>query len=473
MGRNSFLIVLAGTLAMGGCGGSNNPPGSGGSQTIRGTERLGWDQVADSPSALAAIRYVVYVDGTRTELPDVTCANNAGTAGFACSSRLPSLSPGQHTLELASYVVVDGAVNESPRSAGLVVVVSPSVTAPAATAPAATASSESRAAESRPSSQDPLTSNILAAIETVVEGLDNPVDLTVAADGRLFIAERGGTIRIARNGQLDPQPALVLDDDLADATSRRPMSLALHPEFERTRFVYLLHSVAGRDGSAVFRLSRYRETEGILGERAVLLDGIPRATRAGAGSLRFGPDQHLYVALDDGDDRTRAGSAASYNGKVLRLNDDGSTPADQPARTPIIAAGLGSPCGLDWDGAGLLWIADCRGALEGRLVPVPVKRSGGRIRSQQPLSQALTGAVFYQSDAIPAFNNALLLASADGLLRVRFDSNPSRAATIDRVLDAGAMTAVAVSNDGTVFGSVDGRIVRIVVKSGERADRQP
>ena len=124
MARLSIPILLAGTLAIGGCGGSSNPD-SGGSQAIRGNERIGWDQQAANTAELSNFRYAIYVDGNRSELPDVTCADSQGSAGFACSGRLPGLSAGQHTLELASYVVVDGAISESPKSPPLRVNVSP------------------------------------------------------------------------------------------------------------------------------------------------------------------------------------------------------------------------------------------------------------------------------------------------------------------------------------------------------------
>ena len=89
-----------------------NPPATG--ETITGSERIGWDQRAGDVVELAAITYVVYVDGVRTPLTEVTCGNTATAAGFACTARLPSMSAGAHTLQLAS-TVVDGSPLESDR----------------------------------------------------------------------------------------------------------------------------------------------------------------------------------------------------------------------------------------------------------------------------------------------------------------------------------------------------------------------
>jgi len=110
------------------------PPGS--NETINGTERIGWDQLAADAVELAAIRYVIYVDGsTRTELTGVSSAASATTSGFACAARLPALSLGAHTLQLASFVN-NGSVLESARSAVLRVTVVVAATAMATPAPA-------------------------------------------------------------------------------------------------------------------------------------------------------------------------------------------------------------------------------------------------------------------------------------------------------------------------------------------------
>ena len=88
--------------------------------SITGRERIGWDQAADSPSELATFVYAIYVDGVRNLLADTSCATAAGSTGFACSGRLPALSNGSHTLQLAAFVDAgDGDIVESSRSTSL------------------------------------------------------------------------------------------------------------------------------------------------------------------------------------------------------------------------------------------------------------------------------------------------------------------------------------------------------------------
>ena len=93
-----------------------------GSETINGSERIGWDQRAGDPIELAAIRYAGYVDGARSELTGVNCATTATATGYACTARLPPMSAGNHSLEIASFIQ-DGGTFESARSAALRVTV--------------------------------------------------------------------------------------------------------------------------------------------------------------------------------------------------------------------------------------------------------------------------------------------------------------------------------------------------------------
>ena len=230
------------------------PPGN---ETINGTERIGWDQRAADTVELAAIGYVLYVDGTRTPLTAVTCATEAVTAGFACSARLPALSAGSHTLQLASFIT-DGTVLESERSASLSVTVVPQTNA--AVKPRTTAKPPSSQAWNGAlvETRDQVT----LRVELVVEGLEEPTDLAFAPDGRLLVAERAGTIRILPRaagpaGPTDashasvPEPALSLAGDAVDDETTL-LALALDPQFERTRFVFVIYTGPSRSGEPVF-----------------------------------------------------------------------------------------------------------------------------------------------------------------------------------------------------------------------------
>ena len=456
--HHGLLLVLCG-IAVVACDRKTPPPPviepPAASQTINGTERLGWDQPAADAVELATIGYAIYVDGARALLAGVSCAPTASAttpAGFACSARLPSLSAGSHTLQLASFVTDDPAL-ESARSAALRVTVVPAVTlvsavqggVPAVQAGGPAAQAFGRANVPAAPGVDPSTPMTIATtgrarmrVEPVADGLDHPTDLAFAPDGRLFIAERSGRIRIVRDGHLLPDAAASPVETVGgDGTL---LALALDPQFDRTRFVFAIHASPSRSGASMFCLSRFREASDTLADRVVLLDGIGASPEPTA-SLRFGADSKLYAALDAGGDVQRRGDRASPNGKILRVNADGTTPSDQAGSTPIYSDGSRLPAGFDWDprgeGTGTLWIADRDPAGSSRLRavgPDPGVRAGekrGIVRGTYalPASTTPSSVAFYRGGLFPAFAGSLLVASEDGrhLLRISLEARPSNA----------------------------------------------
>jgi hypothetical protein len=114
--KSRFAIVGA-ALVVAACGKPPSSPTE--TETITGSERFGWDQPAADAGELATFRYALYVDDARSEASDVSCAASASNGRFACTSQLPSIPAGTHTLQVASFVVDGGAVRESARSASV------------------------------------------------------------------------------------------------------------------------------------------------------------------------------------------------------------------------------------------------------------------------------------------------------------------------------------------------------------------
>jgi hypothetical protein len=329
-------IVVCG-LAFISCGSSPPPPavagGSTGTDTITGNERLGWDQAAADASELATFGYAIYVDGTPNEATGVTCAAATAAGTFPCTARLPSMSAGAHTLELTAFVN-DGSLLESARSSPLHV----------------TVAAQTASIGSAPELRTGLTLH-----SSVVDGLISPTDIAFAADNRIFVAERGGRVRIVSNGQLLDEPAISLADEIGPGVQL--LAIALDPQFEQTHYAFVVYTALDRSGAPAFTLARFREVANTFGDRAILLDNLPQSASAPAAALRFGPDGKLYAAYDDGGDAPAAAGAASLNGKVLRLNTDGTTPSDSSG--PIYVGGFRSPLAMDWDpSTNTLWVAD-------------------------------------------------------------------------------------------------------------------
>jgi glucose/arabinose dehydrogenase len=217
-------------------------------------------------------------------------------------------------------------------------------------------------------------------------------------------------------------------------------------------------------------IARYREVNGVLGERMVLLHGVPARHERPSVALGVGPDDRLYIALDDGGDARLAEDPASLNGKLLRLNRDGTTPDDQPAGASSPLRGYRSPRGMDWSAAGVMWIADGAPRAPERLSAVVVASERPH-RSEVRTSYALAAntdpsdAVFYRGEALKAFRGNLLVAAEGGshILRVRFDPrSPIRVVATEKLLEGvGPIRALAVGPDGAIYFATSSAIGRL------------
>jgi glucose/arabinose dehydrogenase len=459
---SAAVAVLAVGLAS--CGGGSPPPSTsdpgGTGERISGNERLGWNQAAASAGELATFRYAAYVDGTRVELTEVACTGPAGGTA-PCSSRMPAMSPGAHTIELASFVTDGATVAESGKSAALrVTVTGATAGAPPPASPA-------------PLASRPLTTGDGAELrlDTLSDELEGPTAIAPAPDGRVFVAEQEGRVRVVRNGVLDPQPAVTIHEVLmTSAAEGGLLAIALDAQFDRTHFVYAVYTIAGPEGTRRFRVVRYREVASRLGERVVLLDDIPAAASP-AAALGVGPDGRLYVAFDAAVSTGRVPAVASYSGKVVRINTDGTTPEDRPSRNPVFAADFVSPRSLDWHPAtGALVVADVRrrDLEELRIVPASLEGSPNlsRTRMTLPAGTGVAGMAFYRGTLVPAFAGDLFVAGEDGraLLRLRFDKrDATRLLSTERLLqDANSpIRAVATGADGLVFVATDRALLRL------------
>src|SRR5262245_25428646 len=120
------LLFVAVALLVSACGGdsappaapsSNPPPSSSGPINVKGTEKLGWDQAADSASQLAGYQYLGYVDGAPQVLANAVCGSTASSNGtFPCTASLPQMTAGLHSVTLAAQQTT-GSQLTSPQSA--------------------------------------------------------------------------------------------------------------------------------------------------------------------------------------------------------------------------------------------------------------------------------------------------------------------------------------------------------------------
>ncbi|HEY2761091.1 MAG TPA: PQQ-dependent sugar dehydrogenase [Pirellulales bacterium] len=161
--------------------------------------------------------------------------------------------------------------------------------------------------------------------------LTSPTSLAISDDGRVFVAQENGVIRVVKNDTLLPTPFAMLTTD--SSGERGLLGITLDPNFDSNHYVYVFYTAP--TPSSHTRVSRLTATGDTMlaGSEQVLfdLDPIPASSiwRMG-GALHFGPDGKLYVSVGDEQIAANAQSLDNPYGKILRINSDGTIPTDDP-----------------------------------------------------------------------------------------------------------------------------------------------
>jgi glucose/arabinose dehydrogenase len=186
------------------------------------------------------------------------------------------------------------------------------------------------------------------AFTVVATNLRVPWSIAFAPENRILVTERPGRVRAIENGRLRAQPLLSLTDVVTRGEAGL-MGMVLHPEYASNHFVYLCYA-SGDAARMRDRVVRYRDTGAALVEPHTILEDIPAARFHAGCRLKFGPDRKLYITTGEATDKEIAQDLQSLGGKILRVNDDGSIPSDNPfPRSPIWTLGHRNPQGIDWD----------------------------------------------------------------------------------------------------------------------------
>lgn len=261
-------------------------------------------------------------------------------------------------------------------------------------------------------------------ISAVAEGLDRPVALALAPDGRIFVTEKLGAIRIVDGDGLQSEPFRTVE--VLDQGETGLLGIALDPDFDENGYVYVFATIS----TAEQRILRFSENDPPDTPPTIIRANLPSSEDVHVGGgLRFGPDGMLYFSIGDTGVSSDAQSLGSFRGKLCRVQPDGVTPSDNPfstitgAPSAIFALGLRNPFRFTIASDGRVFIMDVGSFGAERREEVNIAYPGDNfgwplVEGKQSVFKnpqfkdpaiaynddgaAITGVVYYSGDAFPA-----------------------------------------------------------------------
>jgi glucose/arabinose dehydrogenase len=321
------------------------------------------------------------------------------------------------------------------------------------------------------------------AVETVASGLSNPWSLAFLPDRRMLVTEREGRIRIVtREGALSAPLSGV--PAVYSSGQGGLLDIALAPDFATSRLIYFSFGEPG-EGGASTAVARARLGEDRLLDMTVIFRAVPKlSSGAHFGSrLAFARDGKLFVTTGERFQFDPAQDLSTHMGKVLRINGDGSVPADNPfVGRPNVRPEIWSFGHRNVEGAaihpetGRLWTHEMGPAggdelnvteagrnygwplvswgrhYDGRDIPDPPTRPDfvQSIRHWVPVI-APSGMVFYTGDAIPSWKGNLLIGGMIARSIVRLTLNGEQVTGEERIAMGGRIRDVRQGPDGAVY----------------------
>jgi len=322
-------------------------------------------------------------------------------------------------------------------------------------------------------------------VEVIATGLEKPwaVDF---ADDRIFITEKTGKIRVVESG-------ILLEDPLASLRTVNVfggglLGIAVHPNFTDNHFLYVYYTYE-EDSKLWNKILRITESENKLQDAITILDKIPGSKFSNGGVLKFGPDGKLYATTGTTSDSSHESqNIESLEGKVLRLNDDGTIPDDNPySNSVVFSYGHRDPQGMAWDVSGNLFVTEMGPTkndeinliTSGKNYGWPIQECSGNVNFVDAVkcydpSIEPGGIVFYSGDKL-AFDNNLIMATLRGAhvfeIEITEDgitSQKSILSGLGRIRDVnegpnGYLYVITSNTDGKGFpDSTDDKLVRIL-----------
>ena len=307
--------------------------------------------------------------------------------------------------------------------------------------------------------------------DVIVDGLNNPWEIVFGPDGEIYFTERDGRIwKLSEFGDAK----VIQTFPKSGAVEGGTLGLALHPEFEKNKKIYVYQTNLELEFYQN-KIFSFTVEDDMLTDKQIILDGIPGAPWHDGGRIQFGPDEKLYISTGDAINPGLSQDLSSLAGKILRINSDGTIPEDNPFESsPVFSYGHRNPQGLAWSTNGM-FVSSEHGPsgelgyghdevniiLKGKNYGWPniVGNSSDEnfvnplIHSGQS-TWAPSGMVFYDSDKISSFNGKFLIGTLRGehLMVVEISDDGSLIST-EKFFDGdfGRIRTAQIDHDGNLY----------------------
>lgn len=302
-------------------------------------------------------------------------------------------------------------------------------------------------------------------IEIIAENLDTPWGIDFLTDGRMIFTERSGKASILDNGKVN----VVANLDVSEESESGLLGIAVDPDFSRNKFIYVYYTYD--NGNRISRLVLNEKLE----QELILIDNIPNARFHDGGRLKFSPDGKLYATTGDATIPSSAQDINSLAGKILRMNKDGTVPADNPFGNYVFSYGHRNPQGLAWHPVTKQPYASEHGQsrndeiniiIKGKNYGWPIeeceaKEHTGPLRCYSEFTLAPSGIAFYK--------NSLYVAGLRGaqLRKIVFDDDYKIIIGEEELLSGFGRIRDVVEHDGYLYIATSNRDGRGIPKSGD------
>ena len=310
---------------------------------------------------------------------------------------------------------------------------------------------------------EPIIQNVSTdSVEIVATNFERPWSIAFA-DERIFVSEKAGKIHVVTPSGLIDSPLIELRTP--EIFGGGLLGLTTHPDFENNHFLYAYYTYEENE-KLWNKVIRITEENNKATKIITILDKIPGSALSNGGVIKFGPDEKLYVGTGSISDLLdESQNLDSLAGKILRLNDDGTIPVDNPfGDSYIFSYGHRNPTGFAWNVQGNMYATESGPTKNDEINLISAGSNYGWPEVQcytqnenfvSPLKcfdpgLEPGGIIFYSGDKLNVGNNMIMASQkATNLFKVVINDN---GVNLERILSGvGRIRDVAQGPDGYVY----------------------